>query len=203
LVVETPVRDRRAYVVEDDAALRATMRRILTSAGIYAEEFGSAEALLEGYSGRPLGCVLLDVRLPGISGLDVLPLLAKQAPPNPVIIVSGHADIPLAVAAVRAGAVEVVEKPFRKERFLAAVEQAFGLISAARRSSPAQLESLTPRERQVLLAFADGEPSKVVAARLELSPRTVEMYRSGIIKKLGVANMTQAILQARECGYVG
>lgn len=201
-VIATAVPDRRAYVVEDNAALRGTLRRILTSAGIYAQEFESAESFLEGYGGRPLGCVLLDVRLPGMSGLDLLPLLRRQAPPNPVIVMSGHADIPLAVAAIRTGAIEVLEKPFRKQRLLEAVDQAFQVIASTQRSLPAALESLTSRERQVLLAFAGGDPTKLVAAKLNLSPRTIEMYRTGIVKKLGVRNMTQAVLRAKECGYV-
>lgn len=177
------------------------MRRILISVGVHSEEFASAEALLENYGGRPLGCVLLDIRLPGMSGLELLPVLRRQAPPNPVVVVSGQADIPLAVAVVRAGAMEVVEKPFRRERLLAAVDQAFQLIAEMQVSSPASIELLTSREREVLLAFAGGDPTKSVAARLDLSPRTVEMYRSGIVRKLGVKNMTQAILRARDCGY--
>lgn len=200
-VIDTPLQDRRAYIVDDDAALRATMRRILISVGVHSEEFASAEALLENYGGRPLGCVLLDIRLPGMSGLELLPVLRRQAPPNPVVVVSGQADIPLAVAVVRAGAMEVVEKPFRRERLLAAVDQAFQLIAEMQVSSPASIELLTSREREVLLAFAGGDPTKSVAARLDLSPRTVEMYRSGIVRKLGVKNMTQAILRARDCGY--
>ncbi|HEX6376222.1 MAG TPA: response regulator [Allosphingosinicella sp.] len=190
--------DRRAYIVEDDSSLRNTIRRILTGSGIYTEEFGSAEAFLCGYGERPLGCVLLDMQLPGKSGLELLANIRPRAPANPVIILSGRLDIPTAVSAVRAGAMEVLEKPFRKERLLDTVDQAFRVISLINKSRTTDLTALTPREEEVLRAFSDASPTKVVAARLGLSARTVEMYRAVIVKKLGMKNMTQALLLAKE-----
>lgn len=194
------VTDRRAYVVDDDAALRATIRRILTPAGVYTEEFSSAEAFLQGYSGRPVGCVLLDVRLPGMSGLDLLTTIRSQPPANAFIILSGYADIPMTVTAVKAGAVEVLEKPFRNQRLIEAVAQALDKVGSHQSRSPSV--PLTPREREVLVASSDGAPAKVVAFRLDLSPRTLEAHRATIVKKLGVRNMTQALLTAKESGYI-
>ena len=195
------ITDRRVYLIDDDPALRVTMRRILTSVGIYTEEFASAEDFLQGHDARQLGCMLLDVRLPGMSGLDLLPLLKERPPAHRVIVVSGEADIPLAVSAVRRGAVDVLRKPFRKEELLNAVAEAFRLIGAMSQISRGSLDCLTRRERQVLLAFCRGDATKAVAATLTLSARTVEMYRTQIVKKLGVSNMMQAILRAREAGY--
>ena len=192
--------DRRGYVVEDDEALRRTIRRALTDAGIYTVEFDSAEALLEGYSERPLGVILLDMRLPGMSGLELLDRLENLLPANPVVMISGYGDIPSAVRAVRQGALDFLQKPFRKDELISVIQGAFARIEAV--ESAGAFESLTAREKEVLLAFADGTSNKVVASRLNLSSRTVEMHRSRIIRKFGVANLTQALLRARDMGLI-
>jgi two-component system response regulator FixJ len=192
---------RRAYVVDDDAALRRTIARMLAGAGIETEEFDSAEAFLTGYSARQAGCVLLDVRLPGMDGLELLERIAALPPPNPVVMVSGFGDIPSAVRAVRMGAVDFIQNPFRKEAMLEVVCRALEKIEAATLQER-EFEALTPRERDVLIAFGDGAANKIVAARLGLSPRTVEMHRARIFRKLGVANLPQALLRARDAGII-
>lgn len=194
--------DRRAYIVDDDAALRNTIRRTLTGSGILTEEFESAESFLLGQSQRRLGCVLLDVSLPGMSGIELLHRIRSEAVPHPVIMMSGHGDIRLAVGAVKAGALDFVEKPFRAEQLRHAVENGFKLITEDHRSHSLISEALTKRERETLLAFAGGTPNKAVAEALGLSIRTVEMYRANIIKKLGVKNLTQALFLAKDGGYL-
>lgn len=192
---------RRAYIVDDDAALRRTMDRMLAETSIAIEQFESAEAFLTGYTERPLGCVLLDVRLPDLNGLDILERIANLCPANPVIMVSGFGDIPSAVRAVKMGALDFLQKPFRKEQLLEVVDKAFSRIEELT-SQEQEFETLTPREREVLLAFADGAPNKIVAHRLALSPRTVEMHRARIFKKLSVTNLSQALLRARDGGLI-
>lgn len=196
-----PLTAGRVYVVDDDAALRALMRRMLDRTAAAIEEYDSAEAFLAGYSDRPIGCVLLDVRLPGMGGLDLLEEIANLPPPNPIVMVSGFADVPSAVRAVKMGAVDFLQKPFRKEQLVDVVARAFAGI-AALKSGGLDFESLTPRESEVLVAFADGAANKIVAHRLGLSPRTVEMHRARIFRKLGVANLTQALLRARDARLI-
>ena len=201
-MIHQPLADRRVYVVDDEAPLRSMIRRVLTGAGIYTEEFDSAEAFREGYSGRPIGCVLLDVRLPGMNGLDLLATIRQQPPANPVIILSGFADIEMAVTAVQAGAMEVLQKPFRSEKLFEAVDKGFRQISSLKLSGEVR-RGLTPREREVLMASSDGAPTMTVSSRLNLSPRTVEMHRAAIVKKFDVRNMTEALLTAQKAGYIG
>ena len=198
--VERFMADRRVYVVDDDSALRLLVRRMLADSGAHVEEFGSAEEFLSGYSERPIGCVLLDVRLPGIGGLQVLERVSRSRPANPIIMVSGFGDIPSAVKAVKSGALDFVQKPFQKAQLLDVVNRAFDTIanSVARDQ---ELESLTSRERDVLKALRSGAANKIVAAELGLSPRTVEMHRSRIFKKLGVSNLAQALLRVRDVRF--
>ena len=196
-----PTASRYAYIVEDDSALRRTVARMLSDVDMVTEEFGSAEAFLEGYSNRPMGCVLLDVRLPGIDGLELLETIANRAPPNPIVMISGFGDIPSAVRAVKMGAFDFLQKPFRKDRLLEVVDKAFERIEATTCKDRA-FERLTPREREVLIAFQDGAPNKIVAATLGLSPRTVEMHRARLFKKLGVTNLAQALMRARDAGLI-
>lgn len=194
--------DRRAYIVDDDAALRNTIRRILTGLGILTEEFGSAECFLIDQPRRPLGCVLLDVSLPGMSGIELLHRIKGGTAPHPVIMISGHGDIPVAVEAVKAGALDFVEKPFRAEQLRQAVESGFKLIAEIDRSHSSISGTLSERERETLRAFAGGAQNKAVAEALGISIRTVEMHRANIIKKLGVDNLTQALFLAKDGGYL-
>jgi len=192
---------RCAYVVDDDPGIRRTISRILDRAGMHAEEFESAECFLSGYSERPCGCVLLDVRLPGMDGLELLDRISALPPANPVIMLSGYGDIPSAVRAVKTGALDFLQKPFAKDELLRIVERAFDEIEA-RVAGNENMADLTPRERDVLLAFSDGAPNKIVAARLDLSPRTIEMHRARIFKKLGVTNLSQALFRARDARLI-
>lgn len=194
--------DRRVYIVDDDEPLRRAIRRMLTDAGIYTEEFASAEALLEGYEERPIGCVLLDLKLPGMDGLDLLHRIMSLSPANPVVMISGRGDIPTAVRAVKAGALDFLEKPFRREELLEVIGHACRKIEVLPARDHDEFGSLSRREREVLLAFADGASNKTVAARLGLSPRTVEMHRARVLRKLAVENLTQALFRARDAGLL-
>lgn len=189
--------DKRVYIVDDDAALRKMIGRILADMHAHVEEFASAEEFLSGYSERPIGCVLLDVRLPGMNGLQLLDQISCLRPANPVIIVSAFGDIPSAVKAVQQGALDFIQKPFRKDQFLDIVNRAFNRIETTIASNQ-EVEALTSREREVLRAFSGGAPNKIVAAELGLSPRTVEMHRARIFRKLGVTNLSQALLRVRD-----
>lgn len=192
---------RRAYIVDDDSALRRTIARILEGADIENHEFDSAERFLAGYAERPIGCVLLDVRLPAMDGLELLSRIEELPPPNPVVMLSGFGDIASAVRAVKLGAIDFLQKPFQKHQLLEVMEKAFESIASAA-SKTREFDSLTPREREVLIALSDGASNKVVASRLALSPRTVEMHRARVFKKLGVNNLTQAQLRARDAGLL-
>lgn len=194
--------DRRAYVIDDNDELRRTVSRMLTGAGIYTETFDSSEAFLEKFADLPLGCILLDVRLPGLNGLELLQRLKREGLPHPVIMMSGHGDIPTAVEAVKGGARDFVQKPFRKDELLAVVGLAFEAITSLARSGAHRIELLTPREKNILAAFAHGIPNKIVANNLGLSTRTVEMHRANIVKKLKVDNLTQALFLAKESGFI-
>jgi two-component system response regulator FixJ len=199
---KSPEGSRHVYLVDDDASLRNVMRAMLAGHDIVVHEFESAETFLSNYPKRPPGCVLLDMRLPGMSGLDVLERMSEMGSRNAVIIVSGYADIPSAVRAVKMGAIDYIQKPFRKRQLVAQVTKALQAVEAQTRNA-GKFETLTPREREVLLAFRDGAQNKVVAAKLGLSPRTVEMYRARVFTKLGVANLPQALRRANEAGLIG
>lgn len=192
--------DRRAYIVDDDESVRRTVRRTLTGAGIYTEEFASAEAVLSGYAARPRGCIILDLRLPGMDGLELLKRLVQLTPSNPVVMLSGFGDISTAVQAVKLGAIDFLQKPFPKAQLEEVVGRAFDCISTTLAVGANGFDALTPRESEVLAAFADGASNKAVAALLLLSPRTIEMHRARILRKLDVSNLTQALLRARKRG---
>jgi FixJ family two-component response regulator len=190
--------DRRAYIVDDNEPFRTMVRRTLTNSGIHCEEFKSAEHLLQGYGDRAAGCILLDVRLPGMSGVELLKRLKLAHPPNPIIMMSGHADIPMAVEAVKSGALDFIQKPFQKEVLLRLVDAAFEILKSQQSSPASRIGLLTSREKEILAAFAGGAPNKIVADRFQISQRTVEMHRANIIRKLQVSNLTQALFLAEE-----
>jgi two-component system, LuxR family, response regulator FixJ len=194
--------DRRAYIIDDERLLRSLIRQALADCCSDVEEFESAESFLAGHPSRPPGCIIVDIGLPGINGLDLLELIARRRGAFPVIVVSANADIPHALRAGRLGVVDFIEKPFRVDDLVAAVEKGFDLLRLHSLSRTPALETLTRREKEVLVAFADGAPNKVVAHNLGLSVRTVELHRANMMKKLGVRSLSQALLIAKDGGYV-
>jgi two-component system response regulator FixJ len=193
---------RRAYLIDDEPRLRDLVRQILTEADVEVEEYDSSESFLTGHRNRPPGCIIVDIGLPGINGLDLLELLSKGGSAHPVVILSGEGNVSSAMRAGRLGVVDFIEKPFRVDALLEAVEKGFYLLRTRAMSRVGALETLTPREREVLVAFVDGAPNKVVAHNLGLSVRTVEVYRANMLKKLGVKSLTQALFLARDGGYL-
>lgn len=200
---EAKLIDRRVYIIDDDEAVRATLRRTLTGAGIYCEEFGTAAEFLEAQPDLQIGCILLDLRLPEMSGLELLRTLKQRGVPDPVVMISGQADLPDAVDAIKAGALDFIQKPFRKARLLEVLEQAFAIVREREAREAVQRSIiLSPREKQVLQGLAEGLTSKHIARDLGISSRTVEMHRANLGRKLGVQSMTKAVLIAKEAGLL-
>ncbi|HYG46977.1 MAG TPA: response regulator [Allosphingosinicella sp.] len=194
--------DRCAYIIDDEELLRRLIRQALTTTCTDFEEFDSAEAFLAGHPNRLPGVIIVDIELPGINGLELLERIAQGRAAFPVIVVSANGNVPHAVRAGRLGVVDFIEKPFRVDDLIAAVEKGFDLLRTQRFSRVRALATLTRREKEVLLAFADGAPNKIVAHDLGLSVRTVELHRANMMKKLGVRSLTQALLIAKDGGYV-
>jgi two-component system response regulator FixJ len=194
--------DRRAYIIDDERLLRNLVRQALAETCTHFEEFDSAESFLDGHSNRAAGCIVVDIGLPGINGLDLLEMITRGRAAFPVVVVSAQGDIPHAVRAGRLGVVDFIEKPFRVDQLVAAVEKGFELLEGAGMSRIRALETLTRREKEVLVAFANGAPNKIVAHDLGLSVRTVELHRANMMKKLGVRSLSQALLIAKDAGYV-
>ena len=200
---ESALVDRRVYVIDDDALVRATIRRMLTGAGIYSQEFETAADFLDDQSSLPMGCILLDLRLPSMSGLELLRILKRADVRDPVVMISGQADLPDAVDAIKAGALDFLQKPFRKERLLEVVNDAFEVVrSHQQRDRFQRTVVLTDREKQVLSSLAEGATSKLTARQLGISSRTVEMHRANILKKLGAQTAAQAVFTAKENGLL-
>jgi len=198
-----PIGDcRRAYVIDDERLMRETVQRLLVEANITVLGFDSCESFLERHPNRPAGCIVLDLALPGMGGLELLETISADRAAFPVIVLSGTGSVPSAMRAGQLGVIDFVEKPFRIDRLLAAAEKAFELLRRRELSGVGALHRLTPREKELLVSFGDGAPNKVVAHNLGLSVRTVEVYRANMIRKLGVRSLTQAVLIAREGGYL-
>ena len=188
------------HVVDDHAAIRRSLALLLQAAGHEVVLHESGEALLKAAEeGLEPGCIILDVRMPGRDGVAVMELLGRRPLALPVIIVTGHGDIPLAVRAMRAGARDFIEKPYPEERILGAVEEALEAARAAvdekARAAEAQarIATLTPREGEVLAALVSGQSNKGTAAQLGISPRTVEVHRAHLMEKLGVRSLPEAV----------
>ena len=194
------------FVVDDEKDVCASIVLLLRSAGLRSRAFTDPRAFLRAIRPETPGCVVLDVRMPRLSGLEVQQRLVRAGALQPVVFVSGHGDIPMALRAVRAGALDFVEKPFRADSLLDLVRRGVELDARRRREGPGREEAaglvaaLTPREREVAEAVADGRSSREIAARLSLSVRTVEMHRARAMKALGVkgtAEMIALVLAAR------
>jgi two-component system response regulator FixJ len=193
------------YIVDDEPAIRDSLALLLRSVGLASRAFPSAPAFLAGFDAAAPGCLVADVRMPGMSGLELQEALRARQAALPVIIITGHGDIDLAVRAMKAGAADFIEKPFNEQVLLDAVHRALALrrpgesASAARGEIEARIATLTPREREVMLLVAEGRPNKVVATRLGLSTRTVEVHRAKVMEKLQARSLADLVRMAIAC----
>lgn len=194
------------YVVDDDASVREALSSLLRSMGLEVQAFGSAEEfLLEPVSDRP-ACVVLDVRLPGLSGLELQRDLAQRDRAVPIIFITGHGDVPMSVRAMKAGAVEFLQKPFSDDELIGAIRAALqrDLEDGVRRREMAQLrrryETLTAREREVLAPIAQGMLNKQVAAALGISEITVKVHRRHLMQKMGARSLPEIVRMVEKLG---
>ncbi len=190
-------------IIDDDEAVRDGLRWLIESVDLNASVFVSAQEFLDKYeSGRP-GCLLLDVRMPGMSGLALQQVLKSHSFDLPIIILTGHGTVHMAVEAMKAGAFDFIEKPFQNQRLLDRVHDAIdesihsSLESEKRTEVMELLELLTPREHQVLNMVVSGETNKAVAYSLEISEKTVEVHRAKVMEKLGAASLADLIRKTR------
>jgi two-component system response regulator FixJ len=191
--------DKPVFVVDDDAAVRQGLRFMLRAAGYTVEAIPSALSFLEDYNPRRGGCLLLDVQMPQMSGLDLQQQLNLRGWRIPVIFITGHGTVPLAIAAMKAGAFDFIEKPLREDAMLESIERALHWNDRAyeerleRATLQVRATLLTAREREVFALVAAGEPNKVIARHLGISFRTVELHRAHIIEKLQARSLSDLI----------
>jgi two-component system, LuxR family, response regulator FixJ len=187
------------FIVDDDEAVRASLGFLLKSVGIAATSLGSAQAFLATYDALQRGCLLLDIRMPGMSGLELQRQLNLRGAIIPVIFITGHGDVPMAVAAMKDGAFDFVQKPFRDQDLIDRVQRALvrdqeNCVALSQHTKiRARLDSLTPREREVLALMTRGKPNKVMAADLGISQRTVEIHRARVMEKMEARSLAQAV----------
>lgn len=200
--------NQTVFVLDDDEAVRDSLGALLESAGFVVETFDSGADFLDRLEPEGGGCLVLDVRMPGLSGLEVQEELAKKNIAIPVIIITGHGDVPIAVKALKSGAFDFIEKPFTDDIILESVRHALeqGLqnkqdISAAMEIK-ARLVRLTPRERDVLGQLVIGNPNKIIAHELGISPRTVEIHRARVLEKMSARSLSHLVRLAIAAGVV-
>lgn len=193
------------HVIDDDAGLRDALAFLLDVNGVDALFYESGDAFLNALPVEA-GCLLTDIRMPGITGLELVRELKSRGMDLPVIVMTGHGDIPLAVEAMKAGVVDFIEKPFSDDVLIAAIHAAFERLKdevepdAARLAAVERLAQLSPRERDVLAGVVEGKLNKVIAYELEISPRTVEIYRANLMSKTGARNVAELMRIALAAG---
>lgn len=191
--------EKLVHIVDDDDSVRRSAAFMLKHAGYRVESYISGVAFLKDAKSAERGCVLLDVRMPEMDGLEVQHEMGKRGIDMPVVILTGHGDVAVAVKAMRAGAVNFIEKPYEKEALLSAIEEAYARLDRSydkdMKAGEAQvrLASLTGRERDVLNGLVAGYPNKTIAYDLGISPRTVEIYRANMMEKLRVRSLSEAL----------
>ncbi len=189
------------FVVDDHAPVREALRELAASVGLHARTYSNAQEFLADYQSDQPGCLVLDVRMPGTSGLELLERLHEHGVYLPVIVVTGHGDVPMSVRAMKAGALEFLEKPFNEQELLESIREALVLDAQwrderrARSELEAALKRLTPREREVLEAMLQGRPNKAIASMLGISRKTLDVHRRRIQEKLGVDSYAELIFK--------
>ncbi len=199
---------QRVYVVDDDQGMLDSTVWLLESVGLTALPFTSGRAFLDACDEHSQGCVLLDVRMPGMGGLNVQEALRSRGIQMPIIFVSGHADVPIVVRAFRAGAVDFIEKPYNEQLLLDSVQQALNQEASSAHTDPRlqalqhRLESLTPRERDVLLPLVRGFTNREIAEQLDISVKTIDLYRSRVMKRMQADTLPELVGMAIAAGLV-
>lgn len=187
------------YVVDDDEGMRRALSALLETVGYKAAAYASAEEFLYGFSDHAAGCLVLDIRMPGMSGLELQQHLNLAGSMLPVIFITGHGDVPIAVQAMKAGAYEFIEKPFREQDLLDRINQALDQdrqnrsVLALRADVAHRRQSLTCRERQVMDKVVEGAANKVTAIDLGVSERTVEIHRAKVMEKMGARSVAHLV----------
>ncbi len=194
--------DKTVFVVDDDQAMRNSLKWLIESIGMNVETYDSADAFIEGYYPGRSGCLLLDVRMPGMSGLDLQEHFLRENIRIPIIIITGHGDVPMAVRAMKSGAVDFIEKPFNDEILLDSIRNALTLDQelrneqAQRAEIAARLAHLTPRELEVMGMVTSGQSNKEIATRLGVSAKTVEAHRARVMDKMQADSLADLVKMA-------
>jgi two-component system, LuxR family, response regulator FixJ len=196
---EVAINAATVYVVDDDDGMRRALSLLLNTVGYKTAAFASPKEFLDTFKPDMAGCLVLDIRMPGMSGLELQQHLNRMGSMLPVIFITGHGDVPMAVQAMKEGAFEFVQKPFRDQDLLDRINHALeqdkeNRSSLARRADVLQrIESLTPREKQVMALVVDGAANKVIAIDLGLSERTVEIHRAKVMEKMGARSVAHLV----------
>lgn len=196
------------YVIDDDDAMRDSLNFLLDSSGYSVTLFDDAQRFMEALPGLAFGCVVSDVRMPGIDGIELLKRMKAQHSPFPILIMTGHGDVPLAVEAMKLGAVDFLEKPFEDDRLVAMIETAIGQAEPAAKSEAiaqdvaARVASLSPRERQVMEGLVAGLSNKLIARDYDISPRTIEVYRANVMTKMQAGSLSELVRLAMRAGML-
>jgi two-component system response regulator FixJ len=194
------------FIVDDDEAVRSSLRLLLKSVGLVPTALGSAREFLDKYDPAQPGCLVLDVRMPGMSGIELQETLNRQGAVIPVIFITGHGDVPMAVEAMQAGAFDFLQKPFRDQDLIDRIQRALEKDRVSRSELNERslirerLESLTPREREVLTLVTSGKPNKIMAADLGVSQRTIEIHRARVMEKMGASSLAQLVRMIMDLG---
>ncbi len=191
--------DVMVYIVDDDAAIRRSLEMLLHSVGHKARSYASAREFLDSFDPSIAGCLVLDVRMPEMSGLDLQQMLVQHKIKIPVIIITGHGDVPMAVRAMKEGAVDFIEKPFHDQDLLDSIAKALAKSLEIQQQQNGQakfrerVSRLSPRERQVMETLVAGKQCKVIASELGISPKTVDVHRSHIMEKMQVKSLVELV----------
>jgi two-component system response regulator FixJ len=200
---------RLIHLVDDDEAIRHSASFMLRHAGFRVKTYTDGVAFLEQVADAERGCILLDVQMPGMDGLEVQEALNSRGVAMPVIVLTGHGDVGVAVRAMKAGAVDFVEKPYGKQTLVDALTRAFERLEARRKQdvlaeeARGLIERLTARERDVLSGLVDGQTNKVIAETLDISPRTVEIHRANLMEKMDAPSLSTVLRIAFAAGFGG
>src|SRR5262252_8408530 len=196
------------YVIDDDEAMRDSLHFLLDSSGYQVRLFDTATSFLEALPKLEFGCVVSDVRMPGVDGIELLKRMKAQHSPFPILIMTGHGDVPLAVEAMKLGAVDFLEKPFDDDRLTAMIEAAIHQAEPAAKSEAitqdiaARVASLSPRERQVMEGLIAGLSNKLIAREYDISPRTIEVYRANVMTKMQAGSLSELVRLAMRAGML-